>query len=373
MARGAIHTAREIAQQPAKWRELADMLRSRHADIQERLQDAFAHDELVIVFTGPGTSANAGSIAAAGLMAGGRRNAIAVPTTDIVDSHACFLDASRPTLLVSIARSGDSPESIAACRVVDTHVKTVWHVVLTCNEDGQLARLAHARDRLCLIMPKGTNDAGFAMTSSFSCLLLAALTVFEDDIGDGLARIEQSAHLAELIISRSEPIATLAQEDHDRAVYLGSGGLKAAAAESALKLLELTDGDVVATSETPLGFRHGPKAIVTAGKTLVLGYINGARPASAYGMDMLAEIHRDGKADVIAIGPAEAAGDPGLRRFAVETGGPCLPDSWLGVVYVTFAQMLGLFKSLHLGHRPDDPNPSGQINRVVQNVTIYLD
>ena len=181
----------------------------------------------------------------------------------------------------------------------------------------------------------------------------------------------QLVERAASILGRSDLVAGIAREDHDRVVFLGSGGLKAAAAESALKLLELTDGDVVATSETPLGFRHGPKAIVTAGKTLVVGYVNGARPASSYCTDMLTELQRDGRADVIAVGPGEVAGAPGLRCFAVATAGSPLSDSWAGVVFLLFAQMLGLFKSLHLGHRPDNPNPAGQINRVVQNVNIY--
>ena len=46
-----------------------------------------------------------------------------------------------------------------------------------------------------------------------------------------------------------------------RVVYLGSDVLKGVAQESALKVLELTAGKVVALHDSPMGFRHGPKSV----------------------------------------------------------------------------------------------------------------
>jgi tagatose-6-phosphate ketose/aldose isomerase len=38
---------------------------------------------------------------------------------------------------------------------------------------------------------------------------------------------------------------------------------------------------------------------------------------------------------------------------------------------VITAQILGVYRSLALGLRPDDPSPSGAISRVVRGVTIH--
>ena len=43
----------------------------------------------------------------------------------------------------------------------------------------------------------------------------------------------------------------------------------------------------------------------------------------------------------------------------------------LGLAYITFAQSLSVLKSLSMGLTPDNPCPSGEVNRVVQGVTLY--
>ncbi len=55
-----------------------------------------------------------------------------------------------PTLLVSFARSGNSPESVAAVELAEHFLGgRVFHLVITCNADGALAararRLAELR------------------------------------------------------------------------------------------------------------------------------------------------------------------------------------------------------------------------------------
>ena len=43
----------------------------------------------------------------------------------------------------------------------------------------------------------------------------------------------------------------------------------------------------------------------------------------------------------------------------------------LGLAYITFAQTLSVLKSLSIGLTPDNPCPSGEVNRVVKGVTLY--
>jgi tagatose-6-phosphate ketose/aldose isomerase len=62
-----------------------------------------------------------------------------------------------------------------------------------------------------------------------------------------------------------------------------------------------------------------------------------------------------------------------------ETHGPAvvLPDldgfddALVALPYLVFAQYLALFTALEHGKTPDNPFPSGEVNRVVQGVTIY--
>ena len=103
-------------------------------------------------------------------------------TTDIVaDPRGCFAE-DLPTLLVSFARSGDSPESVAATELAEQCLSEVHHLVITCNEQGQLAREHSGRTTsYVLLMPPESNDRGFAMTSSFTGMTLAALLALGGD------------------------------------------------------------------------------------------------------------------------------------------------------------------------------------------------
>jgi tagatose-6-phosphate ketose/aldose isomerase len=46
-------------------------------------------------------------------------------------------------------------------------------------------------------------------------------------------------------------------------------------------------------------------------------------------------------------------------------------DVFLLFPYVIFAQRLALLKSIELGIDPDNPSPSGKVNRVVKGVKFY--
>jgi tagatose-6-phosphate ketose/aldose isomerase len=72
-------------------------------------------------------------------------------------------------------------------------------------------------------------------------------------------------------------------------VYLGSGPLEALAKEAALKILELTGGEVLSVANSALGFRHGPKAMVNR-ETLVLMFRSSDPLARRYEGDLLEEL-----------------------------------------------------------------------------------
>src|ERR671921_1554031 len=255
-ARGAGWTAREIAQQPAVWKGTGRIVGSHREDANAFLQPLLGRPDLRIVLTGAGTSAFVGEILAPALSLRLGRRVDAVATTDIVSNPNEYFAEDLPTLLVSFARSGNSPESVAATALAERCLSECHHLVLTCDPNGRLYTDHAGGDRsLVLLMPAATNDQGFAMTSSFTSMLLAAWLVLGDLAPEGLvARLSSAAE--RLLSTRHAQASGLASSGYRRVVYLGSGPLKGLAHESSLKLLELTAGEIVTYFESRLGFRH---------------------------------------------------------------------------------------------------------------------
>ena len=91
----------------------------------------------------------------------------------------------------------------------------------------------------------------------------------------------------------------------------------------------------------------------------------------------LEEVHADlrRRAEATVVGSTRHEGDPAPADEPSPTTGPCRQcrrdDALVALPYVVFAQYLALFTSLEHGKTPDNPFPSGEVNRVVQGVTIY--
>ncbi|MGH3359248.1 MAG: tagatose-6-phosphate ketose isomerase, partial [Nocardioidaceae bacterium] len=273
-----------------------------------------------------------------------------------------------PTLLVSLSRSGDSPEAVAATRIADQVLTECHHLVVTCNPDGQLGREhAAAKSSMVLCMPDAANDQAFAMTSSFSCMMLGVLLVLTDDAPDEM--VHQLATAAERALPEiADRARSLVAGGYERFVYLGSGPLRGLAQESALKLLELSAGGVLTHAESPLGFRHGPKAVLND-RTLAVVYVSSDAHTRGYDLDLVDELRRSlAPTSVIALSAREGRQSEDLWQLPGLDG---LDDAALALCFVLFAQTIALHTSLRLGHRPDNPFPSQEVNRVVQGVTVY--
>lgn len=369
---GGADTAAEIAQQPALWQTLAQDLLCSRERLTTFLGDRLSDPAWRVLFTGAGSSGFIAEMVADTIDAQWPADVRAVHTTSLLTHPALYLRRDRPTLLVSFGRSGSSPESLAAVERVRSDVDEARFLDITCNADGELARRGAGRADTCtLLMPTASCDRGFAMTSSLSCMLLAALSVFDRSPWEARReRLERIAALARQGLAQWDaPVAALAQHPFERVIYLGSGPLEALARESALKVLELSAGRVLALANTPLGFRHGPKSTLDR-STLVI-VLRSAQPlARRYEQDLLEELRRDGIAgEVLAIGPdgdTDAGDDHTLSV-------PTLDDPWLAPVWLTFAQLYALRRSAALGLTPDNPFPDGTVNRVVKGVIIHHD
>ncbi len=367
-AAGGIWTAREISQQASVWSKIERIMDGDAAGLRGFLDPLLKRRDLRIVLTGAGTSAFVGECLAPALKGRTRLRVDAVPSTDLISSPDAWLTADIPTLLVSFARSGNSPESIEALHVADQIVRECHHLIVTCNREGALfAQGSGRRNAHVVLLPDESNDRGFAMTSSFTGMLLAAATAF-----DLLSR-QDASHLgawANAILERHLPlIEQLVASSVERVVYLGDRELKGLAREAALKLLELSDGKVVALAETPLGFRHGPKTIVND-KTLIVMFLGNDPHASQYEKDVLTELRSDGVAARVVALHAGALIGASSDALAL-TGAAHASGLALCFPYVVFAQAFAFLKSLALGLRPDTPNARGVVNRVVQGVSVY--
>ncbi|MCV2351492.1 tagatose-6-phosphate ketose isomerase [Paucibacter sp. Y2R2-4] len=372
-----LHTAEEIGQQARIWRELGQSLQAQQAEIDGFLNEWLSKPEHLVIFTGAGSSAYCGEAVVERANKAWAAEVRAVPTTSLISHPGLYLQRGRPTLLVSFARSGNSPESLGAVDLLRQLVDAPRFLNITCNAEGELySRNRQQADTLNLLMPAASCDRGFAMTSSFSSMQLAALLAFSTEAWpQRLARLEALAAQAEQLLQDwAAPVAGLAEQPFTRIVYLGSGPMEALAKEAALKVLELTCGRVLAFANTPLGFRHGPKSILDK-NTLVLLFPSSDAYARRFDEDLLAELRRDQVAGrVIQVGlssPTEA--NSNAESLSCQPSPELLAggDEWLAPLWLLMAQQYALQRSVSLGLTPDNPFPDGTVNRVVQGVTLH--
>lgn len=374
----AQHTTKEIYQQPEVWKESIELFLEQQETYQTFLQSIYEkHEHVRVIFSGAGTSAFVGDTLVPELSRQhqGKVTFESIATTDIVSNPTQFLHAEQPTILVSFARSGNSPESVATVALGEELIKDFYQVVITCNKDGKLAKnIEGDPNSITLLMPEKSNDQSLAMTSSFSTMILSAYALFaSEDFTPELST--QLTHSGEkLLETLGDDLDEIVAHDFDRIVYLGSGLLSQLSHEAALKMLELSNGEVVSLHESSLGFRHGPKSILT-GSSFVMLFVSSDPYTRKYDIDILRELsaaETGMKIVVVAERAEKELSDLADWVIPVNVGEKDIPNDFLlGLLYVIVAQSLALKKSLQLGITPDNPSPDGAINRVVQGVTIY--
>jgi tagatose-6-phosphate ketose/aldose isomerase len=368
---GALWTTREILQQPRIWSQVVQLVAGRAFRLDTLLRPLLERADVRVVLTGAGTSSFIGECLAPAVARRWKCRVEAVATTELVACPDTWLLPRVPTLLVSFARSGDSPESLAAVELAQSCLPQCHHLIVTCSAEGALYR--HASElpgAQSLLLPGEANDRSFAMTSSFTAMLLAAGLAFHVMV-PGASALAPLASAADMILAEwPARIRSLLQLSFKRVVYLGAGELKGLAREAALKLLELTDGKIVAVADSPLGFRHGPKTIVDS-STLIVMFVSNDSYRRQYDLDLLRELRSDAVAlRVVAIAAQSDVGEAHPDNFLL----PALVsvgDLALCLPFVIFAQSLALMQSLVLGLSPDNPNAAGTVSRVVRGVTIY--
>ena len=373
---GASITTAEIKQQPDLWDETYSLYTKKRVEIQAFLQKLDEqHERIRVIFTGAGTSAYVGDTVTPylkGKVDEKKWELLSVPTTTLVSNPYEFFKADFPTLLVSFARSGNSPESVAAVEVAEQLVKNFYQLTITCAIDGELAKRAKGdENNLLLLMPDRANDQGFAMTGSYSCMTLMALLVFDPLlVEEKWAIVQTIRQMGESVILREEDIQTIIDYDFERITYLGSGSLEGLAREAQLKVLELTAGKIVTAFDSSLGFRHGPKSFVHE-KSLVFVFVSNQSYTRQYDLDILKELQQDRIANGICAISVDGETNYDGTTFLFDSDAHAVPDAYLALPYVMIGQTVSLLASVKVGNTPDTPSPTGTVNRVVKGVTIY--
>ena len=366
--KGYFHTLREIGQQPFTWLKTAERMIAA-ADLRQ-----FVGGVRTMVLTGSGSSQFAGDCVRPGLR---RELGIA---TEVIGGGTLLtygdaaLPPARPALVVSLARSGDSPESVGA--VSQLRKPEVRHLVLTCNQQGRLAEVFRDNpDVRVITLDDATNDRSLVMTSSFTNLLLAARFLgFIDSPQQYRASCERLNQVGQDFL-RTHPgaLAAVAGTGFGRAVFLGSGAQLGAARECALKMLEMTAGSVATLCDSYLAFRHGPMSFAH-NDTLIVCLLSSDPLLRAYESDLLTEL------DEKELGLLKVLVGENIPRELVREndvmlecpGLAALGDNNVAAIHVMAGQLLAFFRCLEEGLRPDSPSQDGVINRVVRSFKVHI-
>jgi tagatose-6-phosphate ketose/aldose isomerase len=374
----AHHTIKEITGQPALWQDIGSG-RDWQKDIRAFLNPLLQLNDLQIILTGAGSSAFVGDAIEPYIARSFQKSVRALPTTMLVTHFTHYVDVRKPTLFISFARSGNSPESTAVMDLAEKHCPQPYHITVTCNPNGALARKTKAlKNATSVILPPQAEDQSLAMTGSFTGMILTGLL-----IADSLKPSVDSKHVKGLVEAgqslldqHSEIFRKVSKGSFERIIFLGSGPLNAMAKESHLKVQELTDGEVVGKYDSFLGFRHGPKAVSNS-RTLIVCLFSSDDDVFRYEKDLAEDLLKNnyaGKVIGLFARPEQANNlsfEDQHEQIVLDLDASLAESGFEILPYVMPAQLIGYYKSLELGLNPDNPSRTGAISRVVQGVRIY--
>ncbi|GLR17585.1 SIS domain-containing protein [Portibacter lacus] len=367
----AAHTNAEIFHQPKLWKKIWKKIYDNKDEIKEFVNSGIEQSDN-IVLTGAGTSAYIGIAVQRSFRNKFNKIAEPISTTHIVSHPTDFFLKNQNLFLVSFARSGNSPESSAVVKLADNHTKNCKHLIITCNPEGDLAK-NHKENGYVFTLPPEANDKSLAMTSSYSGMMIAGILISRIDEIEALeSEVDKLVTYGNNALSQAEYIYSISAQPFTRAIFLGSGALYGVAKEAQLKMQELTDGMVICKHDSFLGLRHGPKAVIDE-NTLVVYHLSNNPYASRYELDLL-QTMKDNSCPMGQLAIGEHIGEIENMDWKIELDcelSHTIDKDLLSVASILPAQLLAMYKSIHLGLKPDNPSRNGAISRVVQGVNIY--
>jgi len=376
--RGLFFTPREITQQPDTWGKTLRIFQAHQERICDFLDSAGVRDSLeqrpAVMLIGAGTSDYIGHALELLLRQKWGCEVSTVASTDLLPSLEDYVVHGQRYLWISFSRSGDSPEGVAVLEQAIQFYPAVAHLLVTCNAQARMAEICKESNRACVVvLDDAVNDRSLAMTSSFTNMIVMGQCLANawsiEEYSPVVAQLVSAGH--NLLLRAGDEAERIASRGFSRVCFIGSGALASVAEESALKVLEMTAGQVQTMSETVLGLRHGPMAALDT-QTLVVCFVSGDDRRAKYASDLLHEIGEKGiVGGQVAVGPVSAMAEFAPYCDSYVAVDDDIDDAYRPVLDVIFGQMLGLYYSVAHDLKPDSPSPDGVINRVVQKFRIY--
>ena len=364
------HTLGEILQQPRTWLETARQMTEQGTALARFLAGIQA-----VVLTGSGSSEYVGECVRTVLQ---QALGVAAQTLGggvLLTEAGVAVVPERPCLMISLARSGNSPESVGALSLMLDTEAEIRHLIITCNREGKLSENYRNDPRVMLVvLDEATNDRSLVMTSSFTNMVLASLSLGMLKEPDRFREMTKKlAVAAEALLHGSvDVLAKVAARDFSRVLYLASGARVGAAREAGLKMLEMTAGRVMPMSETYLGLRHGPMSAIHP-NTLIVCFLSSSSPRREYECDLIRELQRK------QLGLCKLLVGAGIPSDLIQEGDVAIECSVLAevgdenaaVIDIVVGQLLAFFRCLEEGLTPDSPSQSGVIHRVVEEFALH--
>ncbi|AKX34325.1 tagatose-6-phosphate ketose/aldose isomerase [Spiroplasma litorale] len=360
------NTEVEIYQQPQVWKKVYDYFNKNKEELKKI---AKKFKDYKIILTGAGTSQFVGDSIYNYFTEKGLE-IYSIATTNLVVNPYKFIKKDEKVLLISFARSGNSPESVAAVDFLNKVTKNVHHLIITCNENGELYKLKQKLNNInTILLPEESNDKGFAMTSSFTSMLLACSLFLSIMINDDsfnkfdhfIKKVENSFEIIE------NSITNININNINRIVFLGDCEFYGLSKEARLKFLELTQGKIATFYDSFLGFRHGPKSILSE-NTLIFFLVSDNKNSKKFEFDLINEIINENKVKNLFI-VSDLKNKEEINNISFDLKGY---NTILTILqYIIFFQIFALRNSKSMGFNPDNPCPSGEVNRVVKKFKIH--
>jgi tagatose-6-phosphate ketose/aldose isomerase len=377
-ALGLVFTLHEIAQQPNTWTMTLQVFRKNQVRICDYLERIGMLETVekrpVVMLIGAGTSDYIGRALVLLLRQRWGCEVFACASTELLPNLEDYIVPGRKYLWISFSRSGDSPEGVAVLEQAIRLYPDIAHLVVTCNSEARMTASCEGALRSCVIVLDDlVNDRGLAMTSSFTNMVVMGQCLAHawsiEEYSMIMDRLVQAGR--DLLVSAAAKAEGLASRGFSRVCMVGSGSLVSVAEESALKVLEMTAGQVKTMSETVLGLRHGPMAALDR-QTLFICFVSEERRKTLYARDLLSELGEKGiTGERLVVGPASKEKELAPYCESYLAVHDEIADAYRPVLDVIFGQLLGLYCSVAHQLKPDTPSPDGVINRVVQEFRIY--
>jgi len=342
------HTFTEIMSQPRVWRETLAAFTAQ-AETLKQLWTETAFDR--VIFTGCGSTHYLSMLGARLFQKLTGVPAQAYPASELVlFPDSTYLKNGR-TLLITVSRSGESSETVAAAQAFHANQRGPV-ITVGCYRESALV----AEADLAIVIDSAREES-IAQTRSFSSMAVVVELIAAYLAGRGDASTLASLpNICNRLLQDYHALAKQLGEDQtlDRFFFLGSDALYGLACEAMLKMKEMS----LSYSEAfhVLEFRHGPMSMVTK-NALVVGLIS--EEARNPEIAVLTQMQGKG-ARVLAI-------DEGALNFTYPVKLASGLPAWArAIVYLPVLQLLAYYRSMANGQNPDKPENLAAVVRVEQ-------